>query len=655
MSGTLCKNILSNKLSKLVYTNASGKPASATLNVQKLSTTENACISVKVATCTTASVSNTEVSSSVRSPEQFSALAFCGSTGNYAGQMFRNSCSGIDAFDDTINGTVANTGLSATMTLPDGGGCCSFCDAGICYWPSTSQYPIHRTAYARGTNECLGLCATDYWDSNAATFTYHYPNYALPSVQTRLKEVADQNNGLTVVPITPKACNSFGKTDNCGQQLYAFYPFACICNANTAVLQSCMATGWDSTDPGICCLNMQVSSYANAVDFYNDEIHLMKTVFDSRDRVEISHYSSNCDSICVYCWAPQEARSSTNACYIGCGWIQRYHCCYCYSCGTPFLGMRFQNAIHTACQAMIVPMQGTCGADMKVCRSLLLTYNPYQTSLYNADIQTESNCKECCRQHFWSCAMSKCYHDNAQSCCSRGLVLCQGIVKWMVHDPYTRRNIAMVKGVDEENSGIYHIQPECLSMNTGSGTCENCCGTWETANEDCAGITRLAELDNSNLYTCYSTCWDTAYTQHMSTPFQVADQCWVSYVPCFNWESVQGAAFEWDGCLVKFASKDLITWTCGESSSTATLSIPTTDGSTNTTHFADFTGGTIVKSVDRFCDNSFLPGQSYIEYKVSGNQFERSGLVIGDGESVYITDDSDTTSETAVQLWGYDE
>ena len=171
------------------------------------------------------------------------------------------------------------------------------------------------------------------------------------------------------------------------------------------------------------------------------------------------------------------------------------------------------------------------------------------------------------------------------------------------------------------------------------------------------GITKLGGLDNSNLYTCYGdgNSITGIWYQHMSTPFQVADQCWVSYVPCFSWNDVACSNFEWDGCLVKFASTDLVTWACGEASDATTGSSTSTDGEVNTTHFTNFADGNIIKSVDRFCDNTFLPGQSYIEYKVSGNQFERSGLVIGDGESVYVTDDSDTTSETAVQLWGYDE
>ena len=652
MSGTLCKNILSNKLSKLVYTNASGKPASATLNVQKLSTTENACISVKVATCTTPSVSNTEVSSSVRSPEQFSALAFCGSTGSYAGQMFRNSCSGIDAFDDTVNGTVANTGLSATMTLPDGGGSCSFCDSGPCYWPS-SNYPIHKTAYARCCNCKAGICAIDYFDSNAATFTYHYPNYALPSVQTRLKEVADQNNGLTVVPITPKATNCFSSSTSGAQQLYAYYPFACICNANTAVLQSCMATGWDVDDAGICGVTCHVASYAASVDFYNDEIHTFTAKYEHSDCLTISHYSDHCNSVCMYCWNPMVARGPTNACHASCGWGWRYHCCICYGCGSPVIGMRFQNQIHAACQAVLIPAQGRCNVESDMAQ--LITYNPNQTPYYSDDIQLECNCRELCRQYFWYCLFQD-MSCSTYHCCTKPYNLCSGTVKWMVHDPYTKRNIAMVKS-DADNSGIYQIQPECIPMTKSSNcsSCYTCCMDWETAAEELTGVTKLATLDNCNLYTCYQSCAQANWYQHMSTPFQVADQCWISYVPCFSWADQSGKQFEWDGCLVKFHSTDLVTWTCGETSSATQYSLATTDGSTNTTHIANFSGGNIVKAVDQFCNDTFLPGQSFIEYRVSGNQFERSGLVIGDGESVYITDDSDTTSKTAVQLWGYDE
>ena len=652
MSGTLCKNVLSNKLSKLVYTNTSGKPASATLNVQKLSTTENACISVKVAACTTLPVTNTEVSTSVRSQEQFSSLAFCGSTGNYAGQMFRNSCSGIDAFDDTINGTVANTGLSATMTLPDGGGQCSFCSAGECYWPS-SNYPIHQAAHSRCCCCNFGICATDHFDSNAATFTYHYPNYALPSVQARLKEVADKNNGFTVVPITPKSTNCFSNSTSGVQQLYAYYPFACICNATTAVLQSCMATGWDISDAGICGVTYHEGSYASSVDFYNDEIHTFTGKYEQTDSFRISHYSANCNTLCNYCWVPHVNRSATSNCHAICGWTYRYHSCICYGCGAPIIGMRFQNYVHAACQAVLIPRQGRCNVQDD--STMLITYNPSQTPYYSEDYAVDNNCRECCRQYFWEC-LFKDMSCSQTHCCTKPYMLCNGIVKWMVHDPYTKRNIAMVKG-DADNSGIYHIQPECIQMSKYSNCnhCAKCCLNWEEAAEELGGITKLASLDNSNLYTCYQSCSSGNWYQHMSTPFQVADQCWISYVPCFSWFDERGKQFEWNGCLVKFHSPDLVTWTCGETSSTTQYSLHTTDGSINTTHVADFSDGNIIKAVDQFCNDSFLPGQSYIEYKVSGNQFERSGLVIGDGESVYVTDDSDTTSDTAVQLWGYDE
>lgn len=649
MSGTLCKNVLSNKLSKLVYTNSSGKPASATLNVQKLSTTENACISVKVATCTALPVTNTEVSSTIRSQEQFTSFAFCGSTGNYAGQMFRNSCSGIDAFDDTINGTVANTGLSATLTLPNNTSCAFTC-SGDEYWPSTSNYPIHKAAFDRCSSYCAGVCADEYWNSNVQTFTYHYPNYALPSVQARLKSVADKNGGFTVVPIRPAASNCFGQGTNGSHQLYAFYPFACICNANTAVLQSKMATGWDVSDAGICQPECG-KGLASAVDFYGDHIHLMAIRQEQRDCMHITTYSDYDGGIDqAYCFTPDQYTSPSGNCCVYGSWCTRQHC---YN-GSPVLGMRYQNFLHVGCEAVLYPQGGCCNKNNNGDYTVLYSYNGDMQNNYSYSYTGQN--KENNRRCQWQAVFSCCWNANPTYCCTKRPRISGGIVKWMVYDPYTCRNIAYVKSNNESCAGVYQIKPECL-RHTQSTQCCGCaylCYTWEEAAEQ-AWATKLGSLDNSNLYTCYQSTMADNYTQHMSTPFQVDDQCWVSYVPCMVASQSLAGNFNWNGCLVKFVSSDLISWTCGESSTTSAVKTEASDGSTNTTHIGDFAGGNIIKAVDQFCNDSFLPGQSYIEYKVSGNQFERSGLVIGDGESVYVTDDSDTTSETAVQLWGYDE
>ena len=47
-----------------------------------------------------------------------------------------------------------------------------------------------------------------------------------------------------------------------------------------------------------------------------------------------------------------------------------------------------------------------------------------------------------------------------------------------------------------------------------------------------------------------------------------------------------------------------------------------------------------------------VPKCGYLDFDVSANNFERTGVVISDGESVIIN--NNTTESLAAQVWGYE-
>ena len=62
---------------------------------------------------------------------------------------------------------------------------------------------------------------------------------------------------------------------------------------------------------------------------------------------------------------------------------------------------------------------------------------------------------------------------------------------------------------------------------------------------------------------------------------------------------------------------------------------------------------TLQKISNNFYKEDILKPEGLIETKVDANRYERSGLVVPPGDSIYVTDISG--EDSVVQVWGYED
>jgi hypothetical protein len=242
----------------------------------------------------------------------------------------------------------------------------------------------------------------------------------------------------------------------------------------------------------------------------------------------------------------------------------------------------------------------------------------------------------------------------AEACCAyKPTLICIASpeIKWLWYNPYTKCNYfeIMTTGNSFATSGIYSIDPT-YSPYGASCTYGQC---YNGITFECA---TLADYISAGLFKCVSgtpSAWSekTSKYEVSSNPRLISPCCWAIWKQCFTFNTVL-AEGGWNGCMVQYRSGDLITW----SKATQGVSQIKDSGSGNSvcTTILKNDGANFNKNENYYFNSAnCVDDIGTLEYKVSANRLERTGIVISDGEKVYVNNGG--TSPISVQVWGYDE
>ena len=214
-------------------------------------------------------------------------------------------------------------------------------------------------------------------------------------------------------------------------------------------------------------------------------------------------------------------------------------------------------------------------------------------------------------------------------------------VKWLAHNPKStvEKTYFMSRGNCAANCGIFEYDWQTFSC--FSGKCFAPCGTcnisygcnqvmmdFEEWTCSCL-ITKVADFPSAMTGTKYTNpkmCVGCLY--RMGTQ---AEPFWS--ISIYNHDTSG-----WD----RFTTDDLLTW--NNSGTTFNWNVATTCSLTAN-------ASCIVSLCNGFADA--VPKCGYMDHGVSANNYERTGIVLSDGDSIYVNNCTGTAG-LAVQVWGYE-
>jgi hypothetical protein len=239
------------------------------------------------------------------------------------------------------------------------------------------------------------------------------------------------------------------------------------------------------------------------------------------------------------------------------------------------------------------------------------------------------------------------------ACGSRMNFVCDGTVKWMMYDHINDRNIVYVDSCCNGIAGIYKIN------NTGYST--GCCGvlgcyyggnttgycTCGDAQYSWTNGTIGTKLSGTTCSGGYIPCDDlNAPYAYVTMPYMYSEGLWESYRSCYN-SNCGNISFCWNGCMLRFTSMDLVTWTLSTGASRTYICDVTTGMKTS---YNSVAGTGVTKTIDNFFNVSCFSPANYIENRTTACNLQRTGLVIGTNQSIIVANDS--AACVAAQVWG---
>jgi len=199
---------------------------------------------------------------------------------------------------------------------------------------------------------------------------------------------------------------------------------------------------------------------------------------------------------------------------------------------------------------------------------------------------------------------------------------------------------------EKANDAFFSCKPACFGCCCCCGGCVAVCTNNASSMAE-YGIEKIGEFTNPES-PLENRCSYDEQLQITLPPYQIDDECWIIFTQCY----LPGTISCWNGCMKKYVSHDLITW-CEPTGEIDDYYINTNEGDRSLIT-VDTTNSIINKKTDYFFNKECIGNQGLIEYNTSANQYERTGLVIGSGDKVWVADDSGN-SDIPVQIWGYEE
>lgn len=623
MSGTLGKALIPPGESCKVYSNSSGNAASITLHSQVLSATNNSEISIKTS-ATDACLQCSTVLDTVDVEPNVTGQVVDNDTGTYCGFTFTQATCVDDhasSFCDKVDGTTYTT-LHTTGTV---GQC--WCAVG------TNLYPAADEHFGKGI-QC-SVYTGSYYDSILGQNSRNYPSFTKDNKETDYiatdccskssQQILQTVINYSLSESTPCCCLNLCDSTHCKQRLY---------HCGYECFSSCFP----------CCFVRQIDSMQiSAQDIWSDSSPIIGAiVLCSGDNCQYVMASSLRDKT-----TGERQQASGTRCSSTYAWNSDYRnmwkeCCGCKGCCCCECWQQVTHNSHkfwmAGCNVVFNP-----GLGIGCNRTEVLVY------------PGKGICDACPNSAIMGQFTRYTSRDQCTfNCCGYFPVfycLSSPEIKWLWYNPYTDCNYFEVMTDDNASttSGIYSLNPSYSPNgdNCHMGECYTGC------NWHCYKLSEWIDLGFVKCVSGTPSAWSekTSKWETSSNPRLIRPCCWAIWKQCFTWNTVPDEG-GWNGCMVQYRSKDLITWEKVEdfvSHSTETGSGKAVCTTTFKNDGADFT------KQENFYFNSAncVDDSGTLEFKASANRLERTGVVISNGDKVYVNNAG--SSDLSVQVWGYDE
>ena len=642
MSGSLAEAVIGVQTNCKLYTNSSGNPASITIHAQATSTSDNACLSIKYSSTDACLLCSTTVST-IDAPVQATAgiattvSAFCGFNYRERACTFDSSYSWCDATD----------GASYCRN------CCmlaqQWCTLNSSTGTDASLQPSADSHFGAGI-QCH-ICRNNFHGSMIQMMQTNYPSFITGSGEVWERQpfaayyvscCASATDGST----HKGAFHRYGQEAlccciaYCGSKNCKLRHFYCghICYASCCPTGMC--TGccfahfsqdiWSDGAPlfilggpdcafpaGSQCAQVKLNYVCNLSDGERDQL--------------------SCNQCCVESLFKTNMRNM----YRECCNCKGCCCCDCFQRIT-HLSNKY---VMAGCDIMFyASMDMNCGTSIV----------PYPKSM------AASTTNQCARYCSWNHRFVTVSSDSSACCTFLPSIAFVGSphIKWLYYNKYKNCNYFEIMGLDDNpcagtgvlpDPGIYTIDPTyspngsgCIHGDCYAGCCHQCkCfAEWVTAGY----IKKVSDTP---------TAWCTKISPHevATQPQLIAACCYAIWWSCFDWND-PNVASGWNGCMLQYRSPDLVNW-----EKVGSESLTATDSGTGTavcTELVVNDGSDIKFNVNHyFNSDNCVNNAGTLEFKVSVNRLERTGIVLSNADKLYVNNASNTP--IAVQVWGYDD
>ena len=642
MSGILASSVIKKNCSCKLYTNSSGNPASITIHSVVPSTTDNACLTIKASATDACIFTNTVVDTA--DVPLVDTVSIVSDTSGYQGY----TC--MDTGQSKFLVNYAYVDCAGTETVPFASR--NVRDSGAsCLYTSNTNYRI-TNCRCLTLSFCCTPCTELLGCDNRCPSLFRILNTNLPNFHT---PTSGEKHKILAID----SCNF------CARALVDFSRSDCCC-------------GIDLTTPA-----KKYESYLTPYDFANNPseaaycnreccskigliVSDLWSDFGTTVIIDCLSQPSQCQYI--YYSARSSGGSISNKslgmCCAQCTYelgVRRVllNCCNCFAC------CERENlaSCHVPFPAIKTVMMGcdvTFFQDFRQGQPTWMVVYPY--ACYN---EMNSSSPICALEgpfgRFGSCQCVAACHP-----CKTKIVGITGIsggaIKWVWYNPYVNCNYFFIMphtGASDTCKGIFTFEPSCLEPFCHVDNCgDNTYNTNLCTHLGTGFIQKAGDIpDVWTRYSCFEgdPCTGADYNAYrytaMSNPVLVGERCWAVWAQCYNWGDRDIGATGWNGCFLRYHSNDLINWSLTEDSILLGGTSGTGDAVCSVCYETD--AANFTQYVDHFFNSAnCVSDASLLEYKTSANRLERTGIVLGDGDSIYVNNSGE---QAGVTIWGYDE
>ena len=584
-----------------IYNNASGSPASITVSAQSLNSTADNNVSL--------AISDSSVCLKTTSNVATGTNCFCNTTGfsfndtsTYQGSYIQSACyPNVNTFFSCSS--VKTTAAPTTIARYGG-----------------SEFLLP------GVDNIQSIQYSSVGLASNAFFTVACANHSYPLLITNYHYDDDYIKAGQVFANAHCNCGTIG------------YPIATygVCSIECASLAVCYSNTnwivmWNNYNVGMyqpaslanCCL---VTCTGNCLGRVN-----CCSLFDCYwNQLPVFGFSTCAACVqctrAVYSYNVNDCRCST-CCYTVLGQVGSTFNCSTYCCS-----LTYTLGTYTTLLTSIICNQQCCNTDTTAAMS---PYGVARAATYGLYAFAATNDNSVSTYligspHYWE------FNATGNTCTVRTTNIfkidspngCEYPIKWVSHDPDTENSYFMVRSRTSTNCGIFKycwqsVDPtSCFSSYPCHCTNYLLCYTDIASHEYMTKVASFPSAMTSSAYTSPVMC--------VGCLFRVDSSNWVISV----WNNTTNV---WD----RFVSSNLIDW--------SSVGTTYTLNKTNTQSY------TAYPSCVQLATNNYefcVPQCGYIDYQVSANNFERTGVVISNGDRVIVNNDS--ANGLAVQVWGYE-